>query len=56
MKCTRCKQELNYGKYYWHIPICSKCRKTMIDNKDFDFTKREKEIIDKRFREENNDN
>jgi len=51
MKCTRCNKKLD-KTYYWHIPICGKCRGQLINNKDFSLTKEELEIVDKRFKDE----
>lgn len=51
-KCTRCNGSLD-RKYFWHIPICSKCRGKLIAEKDFCLTKEEQRIVDERFLQEN---
>lgn len=51
MKCTRCGKKLDYD-YFWHIPICGKCRGEMISKRDFALTEKETEIMEKRLKKE----
>ena len=50
-ECTRCKGKINFD-YYWHYPICKKCRQDMIYKGDFNMTDVENRIFDERTRTE----
>jgi len=53
--CTRCGNKLNFN-YYWHIPICKKCRikiLTIGNIHSLDLTDKEKEIMAIRLEDKN---
>lgn len=54
-KCTRCKENIKFN-YYWHYPVCGKCRLKMVSDGDFNMTDTENKIFDERTKAEKHDN
>lgn len=52
MNCTRCKRKLRPGQNcprHWHLPMCFTCRHKVLENPDYNLTRREKSIMQERF-------